>query len=125
MLVSRFLRLSVIYALIGMSIGIHMAMSHDHAQAPTHAHLNLLGFVAMFLYGLFYRGWPEAAAGRLAHWHFWIANIGLIGGITGIALIYGGLPEAEPLAAVSSLLMIAGMAIFAVIVFRATRTSPA
>ena len=121
MLASRFLRLSVVYALIGMGLGIGMAATHDYAQAPAHAHLNLLGFVAMFLYGLFYRAWPGAEAGRLAAWHFWVANVALVGLIASVFLIYAGLPQVEPAASAFSILAILAMALFAVIVFRATR----
>jgi hypothetical protein len=123
MLANWFLRLSVIYALIGMALGIHMAASGDHGQMPTHAHINLLGYVSMMLYGLFYRSFPQAAEGVLPKAHFWIANIGLIGISIGIGLYYGGMTEAEPIAALSSLVAIAGMAVFAVVVFRATRSA--
>jgi len=123
MLANRFVRLSVVYALIGMALGIAMAISGDHSQMPTHAHINLLGYVSMMLYGLFYKSYPKAAEGRLPMVHFWVANAGLIGISTGIGLLYGGMPEAEPIAAVSSLVAITGMAIFAVVVFRATRTA--
>lgn len=121
MLANRFVRLSVVYALIGMALGIAMAISGDHSEMPTHAHINLLGYVSMMLYGLFYKSYPQAAGGRLAAIHFWIANAGLIGISIGIGLVYGGMPEAEPIAAVSSLVAITGMAIFAVVVFRSTR----
>ena len=123
MLASRFVRLSVVYALIGMALGIAMAISGDHSQMPTHAHINLLGYVSMMLYGLFYKSYPKAAEGRLPMVHFWVTNAGLIGISIGIGLVYGGVPEAKPIAAVSSLVAIAGMAIFAAVVFRATRTA--
>ena len=121
MLANRFVRLSVIYALIGMSIGIAMAMSGNHDQTPTHAHINLLGYVSMMLYGLFYQTHPKAAEGKLAVAHFWLSNIAMVGIGVGLALTFGGMPEAEPIAAVSSLVMIASMAVFATIVFRATK----
>jgi cbb3-type cytochrome oxidase subunit 1 len=121
MLASRFLRLSVIYALLGISLGIFIAASRDMAQTPTHAHLNLLGFVAMAIYGLFYRLYPAAEQSWMATAHFWIANIGMIGLIASVAAVYGGSPAVgDPSAKVFSLLVILGMAVFAVIVFKAT-----
>lgn len=123
MLANRFVRLSVVYALLGMALGIYMASSGNHDEAPTHAHLNLLGFVAMMLYGLFYKLHPAATLSRLAAAHFWVSNLGTVGIVIGIGLIYGGVPAAEPIAAVSSLIAIAGMAIFAVVVFRSTQTA--
>jgi hypothetical protein len=39
-----------------MSGGILMAIAQDFTLAPAHAHLNLLGWVTMALYGLFVTG---------------------------------------------------------------------
>src|SRR5438477_251820 len=75
-----FLRTAVVYAIAGMALGIFMAISEDHSQMPTHAHMNLLGWVSMALYAAVYRLWPEAARSPLAPWHFWIANLGAVGG---------------------------------------------
>ncbi len=40
----------------GMCLGIWMGVSGDHSLAPTHAHLNLIGWVTMTLFGLYHRG---------------------------------------------------------------------
>jgi hypothetical protein len=42
-------RISVSLGLAGMGFGIFMGIRQDFALAPAHAHLNLLGFVVMFL----------------------------------------------------------------------------
>ncbi|MDX1484096.1 MAG: cytochrome-c oxidase [Alphaproteobacteria bacterium] len=120
MLASRFLRLSVIYALIGIALGIVIAATRDLSQMPTHAHINLLGFVAMAIYGFFYRLYPAAEAGWMAPAHFWIANLGFVALMACVAAAHGGYELAEEGAKVFSLVVIAGMALFAVIVFRAT-----
>jgi cbb3-type cytochrome oxidase subunit 1 len=120
MLARRFFRHSVIYILIGISIGIYMAASHNHTLAPAHAHLNLLGYVSMALYGLFYRAWPAAADDRFANWHFWIANIGVVGLIASLIPLLLGYGAAEPFTAAFSFVVLAGMILFAIVVFRAT-----
>lgn len=120
MLASRFLRLSVVYALIGTALGIFMAASRDATQLPVHAHINLLGFVAMAIYGFFYRLYPAAEEGWMATWHFWIANLGFVALMASVAAFYGGTPAAEAGAQIFSVVVILGMALFAVIVFRAT-----
>lgn len=121
MLNTRFFRAAVIYALLGMSAGIYMAASHDHRLAPAHAHFLLLGWVSMFLYGVFYKLHP-VAQGKLAAWQFWIANIGALVMVAGIALIVTGSPErGEPIAAIGALINITGMVLFAVNVFRGVR----
>lgn len=114
-------RAAVIYALLGMALGLQMAASHDHSQMPTHAHLLLFGWVSMALYAAFYRLVP-AAATRLATVHAALAHIGLIGLTVGLYLVYAGnVPVGEPVATGFSLLLFANMALFAWIVFRATR----
>ncbi len=113
-----FLRAAVIYVLAGMSLGIFMAISDDHTQMPTHAHMNLLGWASMALYAVVYRVWPEAARSPLAAWHFWIANLGTLVVVIGVAGIMAGREEAfGPIAGVGSILSLIGMLLFAVIVY--------
>ncbi len=113
-----FLRTAVIYVLAGMSLGIFMALSDDHSQMPTHAHMNLLGWASMALYAVVYRVWPEAARSPLASWHFWIANLGTLVVVIGVAGIMAG-HEASfgPIAGVGSILSLIGMLLFAAIVY--------
>ena len=115
-----FLRHSVIYILIGISIGIYMAASHNHTLSPVHAHLNLLGFVAMAIYGFFHRLYPAAGNDPLARWHFWIANLGMVALLVALAALLLGVQEAEMFTAAFSFVVFGGMILFAIIVFRAT-----
>lgn len=103
-----FLRLAVLYLIAGVSLGIFMAASHDHTMHPVHAHLNLLGWVTMALFGLFYRAWPEAAASRLAKVHFWLYVPAHFVQMVSLFALYRGVTSVEPLlGAVSSLVGIA------------------
>jgi hypothetical protein len=43
-------------ALTGMSLGIWMGINENFTLAPVHAHINLLGWVSLALYGLYHRG---------------------------------------------------------------------
>jgi hypothetical protein len=60
--------------LSGMVLGIVMGMSQDFTLAPAHAHINLLGWVSMALYGLYHRAagparalaWTQAVCGAIA-----------------------------------------------------------
>jgi hypothetical protein len=113
-----FLRTAVVYALAGTALGIFMAISEDHSQMPTHAHMNLLGWVSMALYAVVYHVWPEAARSPLAPWHFWIANLGTVVVLIGVAGIMAGYQERfGPIAGLGSILSLVGMLVFAVIVF--------
>jgi hypothetical protein len=118
---SLHLRLSVLYVLIGMGWGLHMAISGDHSSFPAHAHLNLVGYVSVFLYGLFYRSLPALPAGRLEWSQFALAHLGVVLMVPGVALAHGeNVAVGEPLAAVGSLITFAAMILFALIVYRRT-----
>ena len=113
-----FLRIAVIYVLVGMALGIFMAMSEDHSQMPTHAHMNLMGWASMALYAVAYRVWPEAARSPLAAWHFWLANLGTLVVVIGVAGVMAGHEGSfEPIAAFGSIVSLIGMVVFTVIVY--------
>lgn len=121
---NRFLRLAVVFALIGMCLGYYMGVTEQFVAAPVHAHINLLGWVSMALYGLFYRVQPGAALGRLPTVHFWVAVIGLLvfmPALTAKLLGSAGMQAAANIGLmVGTTLTLASMFLFAVIVFRAT-----
>lgn len=70
-------------ALGGMVLGIMMGLSQDFTLAPAHAHLNLLGWVTMAIYGLYHRG-----VGRVSSVAGWL-QVG--SGAAGAAIMTGGL----------------------------------
>ena len=57
-LASRFFGSAIIYAVLGMTLGLVMGMTQDHSQMPTHAHLMLLGWVSFAIFGVFYQMFP-------------------------------------------------------------------
>src|SRR5258705_3118122 len=71
-----FLAVAPIYVLIGMGFGIFMGATQNFALAPAHAHLNLIGWVTMALYGTFYALAREAVCTKLAWSTFWLNNAG-------------------------------------------------
>lgn len=113
-----FLRLAVLYLIAGVTLGIAMAASHNHALHPVHAHINLLGWVTLFLFGMFYRFWPEAANTLLARIHFWLYAVSVTAMLVLLALLYSGYPAVEPALGVASLLTGAAILCFAVVVWR-------
>ena len=120
--VSRwFLRTAPCWALAGMLLGIGMAASQDHRLHSVHAHINLLGWVSMFLFGLFLRAHPAAAARREARWLFWLLNAALAVMVPSLSAVMLGHPGADPIAALSGLMLIGAMILFVRIVFVATR----
>jgi hypothetical protein len=112
---------SLVVLLCGMVLGIVMGIREDFALQPAHAHLNLLGGVLLFLFGLYYRLVPAAGASALANVQGWLHIIGGILMPLGVAVVvtHGDRFIAVPIA--GSLIMTAAMALFAVIVFRTAR----
>jgi hypothetical protein len=107
--------------LIGMLAGITMGIQQDFTLAPAHAHLNLVGGVLLFMFGLYYRLVPAAGSTSLAKLQGWLHIAGAILFPAGIALVVlkGTSFIAAPI--IGSLIVVAAMALFALIVFRSAQ----
>lgn len=73
----RFIKIASIYFVAGIILGMVMGMSESFQYTSTHAHINLLGWVSMGLFGVIYHLFPHLATNKLATLHFWLHNIGL------------------------------------------------
>jgi hypothetical protein len=104
--------------LIGMLAGIAMGIQQDFVLAPAHAHLNLVGGVLLFLFGLYYRLIPEAGSSMLAKVQGWLHIGGAMLFPAGVAIVVLKGPSFIAAPIVGSLIVVAAMALFAVIVFR-------
>jgi len=81
-----FVKASLIYLGIGAITGISMILWPDIRFTVTkvHTHINLLGFIAMMIYGVGYHILPRfmgrpVYSARLGITQVWLANISLIG----------------------------------------------
>ena len=118
-LANTFFLTGAIFALIGMGWGIQMSATHDHAMAPAHAHLNLIGFVIMSIYGAFYALSPASAESGLAKIHYLMGLGSTLTIAPGIAIAIS--TENPILAQIGSVLTIATMAVFVIVILRARR----
>jgi cbb3-type cytochrome oxidase subunit 1 len=82
--VKAFLKASLVWLALGVTLGLAMA-AHPAAvlYRPAHLHMTLLGFVTMMIYGVAYHVIPRFTgfalhSRRLAGWHWWISNVGLV-----------------------------------------------
>ena len=82
----KFLLLAVLCLTVGVSLGLFMAIKHDFMLAPVHAHLNLLGWVSLALFGIVYRIYPELAERKLAAVHFYLSAPSAVMMPAGIAM---------------------------------------
>ena len=110
-----FLSVAVLQALVGMGLGIVMGISGDYTLAPAHAHNNLLGWVSMAIFGLYYLFVPEVASKRPAMLHFWLALLANITFPLGIGLLVTG--RGEIVSIIGSLLEVLSMLVFGIIVW--------
>jgi hypothetical protein len=79
----KFAWASLIYLVIGSTMGVIMLLTSESIK-PSHAHVLLIGFVSMMIFGVGYHLLPVFAGTdlyslRLAEIQFWLQNIGLIG----------------------------------------------
>lgn len=112
---------SVVVLLIGMLAGIAMGISQNFVLAPAHAHLNLVGGVLLFLFGLYYRLIPGAGATLLSKVQGSLHILGAILFPAGVALVLLKGPSFEVAPIAGALTVVAAMTLFAVIVFQTSR----
>jgi hypothetical protein len=92
----KFLVFALAYIVLGMSLGIFMAASHNHGEHPTHAHINLIGFVLSLSYGIMHKLWLVNANQAIAKTQFILHHAGAITIFIGLFLLYGNIvPEAQ------------------------------
>ena len=84
------IRIAVVYLMMGVGMGMFMASTHMFQYAPVHAHLNLLGWASMALAGLIYDRFPRAGGSRLGIAHFWLHNLALPVAMASLFLLIGG-----------------------------------
>ncbi|HKX65029.1 MAG TPA: hypothetical protein VJM78_06940 [Rhizomicrobium sp.] len=83
---AAFFGLGVICLFIGMGMGMKMGASEDFTLMPAHAHLNLLGWVTMAIYGIFYALTHASLKPKLAWTNFALAALGVVLMIPSLAL---------------------------------------
>jgi cbb3-type cytochrome oxidase subunit 1 len=111
-------RAAVLMVVAGMIWGIVMGISQDHSTMPAHAHLNLLGWVSLFLFGVYYHLHPAIDRSRLAALQVWVWIAATIVLTIGVGLVHSGHQIGDPVAAVSSLVVLGDTLLFGWLVFR-------
>lgn len=85
-----FIVMGAAYLVVGIVFGAYMGGSGDHTLAPVHAHINLLGFTLMTVFGVTYRVIPGLAEGTLPKLHFWLHQVGALFLLLGLFLMMTG-----------------------------------
>lgn len=121
MIGSTMMRVAVVILVLGMIWGIEMGIRQNFAMAPAHAHLNLVGGVLLFVFGLYYRLVPAAGDSALAKWQGLLHIAGAILFPAGVAIVVAKGESFIVLPIVGSLIVLTAVVLFALIVFRPMR----
>ncbi|MGG2093922.1 cytochrome-c oxidase [Bacillus sp. S13(2024)] len=113
----RFIKISSIYFVIGVCMGMYMSMSLNFALKSVHVHLLLLGWASMMAAGILYHIFQEAGQSKLGKFHFWLLNIGLPIMMIALALEIYGHHAAIPFVAGGSILVVLAIIIFSINIF--------
>lgn len=116
---------ALIYGVLGMLLGLHMGISHNHAQMPTHAHILVIGWLSFAVFGFFYALYENSVPKIIARLHLWLAQISLAGLVIGLWLLYSGETQYEPVVALSSVAYAVSFLLFAAAAMPVLRTRSA
>jgi hypothetical protein len=116
---AAFFAVGILCALIGMVLGMQMGATENFVLTPAHAHLNLVGWATLALYGGFYALAPHASM-RLAWINFTVSTVGVLVMIPSLVMFLqgGNDPRWVPPMATGESITALGAVIFAVSVFR-------
>lgn len=124
-----YFKTAIIFLIVGIGMGLKMAISGDHSVIGAHAHANLLGWVTMAIFGGYHALNPRKAERRLAMVQYVIYTAGVAVMVPALYLMLLGNMAMEPIVAAASIVTFIGVLLFAVIIFTgedaAARISPA
>lgn len=111
-----FFATGAICALVGMAWGIQMSANHDHTFSAAHGHLNLIGFVTMSIFGIYYALTPSACEGRMSFIHYIVTLVTVLTLTPGIVMAISD--SGEILAKFGSVAALLSMGLFVFVVLR-------
>lgn len=117
-------RVAVVYFAVAVTLGLVMGGSGDHSLMAVHAHLNLLGWVSMALFGLIGLAYPAITDGRLAKWQFWLYNIGVPAMLVALAAQLKGIAGFEQVLGIGSVITGISVALYAWLVITRVAARP-
>jgi cbb3-type cytochrome oxidase subunit 1 len=74
--------------IVGLAMGLQMAISGNHDVIGAHAHANLLGWVTMALFGTYYAFNPVKSETRFATAQFWTYTGAVVVMVPSLYLLY-------------------------------------
>lgn len=111
------LKVAVLYLMLGVAMGIAMGASQNFTLRPVHAHVNLLGWTTLAIAGLIYSVFPQAGESYLARAHFWLMNLSMPVMMVALSLLLMGNVVLVPVLAASEIVAALGIVAFAANLF--------
>ena len=111
-----FMLVGSVFLILGILLGMYMGGSGNHTLAPVHAHINLLGFTLMMVFGLTSRAMPAMAGNMLATVHFWLHLVGSAVLVVMLFMLFSGMiveARMAPVAPIAEALVFIGVLTFA------------
>lgn len=111
----NFILVGAVYLALGIVLGMYMGASGNHAPSIAHAHINLLGFTLMAVFGILYKIFPAMGGNKIAVAHFWLH---LVGSVILLVMLFAmtmeWIAEAQmaPIAPIAELLVLLGVLAF-------------
>jgi hypothetical protein len=117
---AAFFAAGIVCVIGGMFLGMQMGATHNMTLSQAHAHLNLVGWATLALYGTFYALTAPHHSPRLAWANFAVSALGVAIMIPALALFLnaGNDPKFVPYMSMGEGLTALGAIIFAISVFR-------
>jgi len=108
----KLIKISVVYFLIGVLLGLYMSIAHNYMLTGVHVHINLLGWMSLVVAGILYKLYPHLENTAVAKIHFWLHNLGLPVMMGGLTLVLLGNRGIVVLVSIGSMAVVLGIVFF-------------
>ncbi len=95
-----YFKTAILFLIVGIGMGLNMAISQDHSVIGAHAHCNLLGWVTMAIFGGYHALNPRKAERRLAMIQYYVYTAGVVLMVPSLYLMLLGNAAMEPIVAI-------------------------
>ena len=112
-----FISAAIVCLLLGEGYGLWLGASEQFQFAPVHAHMNLIGWASLALFGLIHRAFPALATAKLAPAQCILAIFSALTVPIGIYLVIASARENDMPVLVLSLLVYLSTILFAIMFF--------
>lgn len=115
------LKMAVIYFVVGVTLGVYMGATQNFTLRPVHAHINLLGWASMALIGFFVLHFGDRLGAGLAKAQFWLHQVSAPILLVTLTIELMGNPGIGPVVGLFSVVAWVSVVLFAINVLKSLR----